>query len=85
VQIKLAKIQKRLGSELYGELQTLFLEAVQAYGKEPKSSYFHEFIEKLLVRYYDPMYDYQISKASMSILFRGNKDEVLQYLKLASL
>jgi len=33
-----------------------------------------------LVDYYDPMYDYQISKKKQRIVFQGNSQDVLAYL-----
>jgi len=33
------------------------------------------------VDYYDPMYDYQISKKEQRVVFKGQQVEVLHYLK----
>jgi tRNA 2-selenouridine synthase len=35
----------------------------------------------LLRDYYDPMYDYQISKSPIPVLFRGGADEVIGYVR----
>jgi tRNA 2-selenouridine synthase len=37
-------------------------------------------IETLLTEYYDPMYDYQIEKSEMPIIFEGGAVEILAYL-----
>ena len=37
-------------------------------------------IHNLLVGYYDPMYDYQLGKKGARIVFRGERDSVLDYL-----
>ena len=36
-------------------------------------------IESLLINYYDPMYNYQLTKKSNSIVFRGSFDEVTEW------
>lgn len=40
-----------------------------------------EWISFFLKEYYDPMYNYQIQKTKKKIVFRGNKHEVMDYLK----
>ena len=77
----LAKIKKRLGLERYEELKDLFESAFVQHGSANATEIYREWIGKLLTYYYDPMYDYQIEKTEIEIVFRGNKKEVLEYLK----
>jgi tRNA 2-selenouridine synthase len=35
----------------------------------------------LLIEYYDPMYDYQLSKKMDRVVFRGNREAVVEYLR----
>jgi tRNA 2-selenouridine synthase len=77
----LEKIKKRLGSELHIELKKMFDEANQQYLLNRDIVLYKKWIEKLLVNYYDPMYDYQIKQTAIPIVFRGNEKEVLAYIK----
>lgn len=76
----LDKIQRSLGSEFHTELKKMFDKANEAYLLNKDSSVYKEWIEQLLVRYYDPMYDYQIKKTTIPIVFRGNTNEVLSFI-----
>ncbi len=76
----LDKIKKRLGSELHNELFTLFEDAYKQHGSSYATTQYKEWIGKLLTYYYDPMYDYQISKTSIEIVFRGDEKAILDYL-----
>jgi tRNA 2-selenouridine synthase len=38
-----------------------------------------QWISTLLQQYYDPMYDYQLGQRDGEILFRGNRDAVVQW------
>lgn len=64
------RIKKRLGDQRHREIKQLLL-----------AGQHREWIEQLLRGYYDPMYDYQIEKKKDSIVFKGNADEVLDYLQ----
>ena len=77
----LDKIKKRLGSELHLELKAIFLEANKQYLLNGDVALYKKWIEKLLVNYYDPMYDYQIKQTTIPIVFRGNEKEVLSFIK----
>ncbi len=74
----LSRIQKRLGGELYNQLQGQFKEALAAMAKGDDSG-FSAPIETLLSKYYDPMYDYQLSKRQGRILIRGDQEELLAW------
>ena len=75
----LDKIERRLGGVRHRELKALLSHALQQHGEgitEPHK----EWIKVLLVDYYDPMYDYQLSKKQEQVVFKGQQDEVLEYL-----
>jgi len=75
------KIQRRLGGVRYKELKTLLNDAIEQQLSTGNTEHHKAWIKTLLVDYYDPMYDYQISKKEQRVVFKGQQDEVLQYLK----
>ncbi|MDC9715321.1 MAG: tRNA 2-selenouridine(34) synthase MnmH [Gammaproteobacteria bacterium] len=77
----LEKIQKRLGLERYKALLKMLNNALSYYQQQGDSSHFYPVVETLLVDYYDPMYNYQIHKKMDRVVFKGNANEVLAYLK----
>ncbi len=77
----LEKIKRRLGLERYQELKDLFENAYKQHGSKNTIQLYRKWIGKLLTYYYDPMYDYQIQKSDIKIVFRGNQEEVLEYLQ----
>jgi tRNA 2-selenouridine synthase len=72
----LARIQKRLGSENYINVKQAMEDALQAQQQSGTLSAHRQWIERLLVDYYDPMYDYQLDKKSQKVVFRGNPEEL---------
>ena len=76
----LERIKKRLGSEAYLEFKTLFNEAYLSHESESSTALYKEWIEKLLTQYYDPMYDYQLQKSPITVIFKGNSEEVLDFI-----
>ena len=78
--IKLEKIKRRLGSEFHTRLKNLFEESLELYILTKDTTVFKKFIQKLLENYYDPMYDYQIKKTKIPIIFQGNAIEVLKFI-----
>jgi len=77
----LSKIQKRLGGKRYKEAQKQMKSATKLYLEEDTLIGFIPVVNSLLVDYYDPMYDYQISKKQDRIVFEGNANEVFSYIK----
>ena len=76
----LFKIQKRLGGLRYKSLLNQLNLALKSHKENNDLQNYHPLIESLLVDYYDPMYDYQISKKKQRIIFQGNLQDVLAYL-----
>ena len=73
------KIQRRLGGVRYKELKSQLMNAIQQRSLGNIEN-FREWIKILLVDYYDPMYDYQLSKKQERVIFKGNQNEVFDYL-----
>lgn len=73
----LDRIQKRLGSERYVKIKALLAQSFES-GNDMEHK---EWIEILLREYYDPMYDYQLKKSSLPVLFEGDVQEVLDFMK----
>jgi len=76
----LDKIQRRLGGVRHTEIKNILSRAIQLQQSSNDTRLHYDWIKHLLVDYYDPMYDYQISKKQNRIVFNGNHDEVLAYL-----
>lgn len=72
----LERIRKRLGGTRYHELLGLMEDGFNSGNKASHLGW----VELLLTNYYDPMYDYQLEQKSARISFRGNVDEVGEYL-----
>ena len=76
----LFKIQKRLGSYRYKALEKQLNIALTEHKKNEDLQGYYSLIEALLIDYYDPMYNYQISKKKQRIIFQGNYKAVKDYL-----
>ncbi|MBF0313644.1 MAG: tRNA 2-selenouridine(34) synthase MnmH [Oligoflexia bacterium] len=72
----LQKISRRLGGVRYQEILALLERATNS----SKWEEYLPFVERLLVDYYDPYYDYAESKNSERIVFSGREEEILEYL-----
>ncbi len=69
----LFRVKKRLGAERHDEILALMQGALD--NKQPHE----DWINNLLIQYYDPMYAYQLSKKTERVIFRGDKAQVLDY------
>jgi len=74
----LDRIKKRLGSERYLKIKAIFAQHFENGNDEGHK----EWIEILLHEYYDPMYDFQLKKSRLPVLYEGNAQEVYDYLKV---
>jgi len=74
------KIKRRLGGARHKELKSLLTSAIQQQVSNNNILSHKDWIKYLLVDYYDPMYDFQISKKLDRVVFKGNQSEVLDYL-----
>lgn len=75
----LERIKKRLGAENYSAIRDDMEAALQRQKRGGDTQGHRQWIEKLLLNYYDPMYDYQLGKKSRRIVFRGSADEFLDW------
>ncbi|GGM26827.1 tRNA 2-selenouridine(34) synthase MnmH [Pseudomonas asuensis] len=78
----LSNIAKRLGGERYQRLDEIMGEALAVQLSSGDVGQHREWIRALLAEYYDPMYAYQRENKSGRILFAGNQQEVVTYLKV---
>ena len=76
----LERIRKRLGSERYLHIKAILSDAFDSTRKTGDNEGHKEWIKTLLRDYYDPMYDYQIKKSPIPVVFRGSAEEVFAYL-----
>ena len=68
---------KRLGASNHSIIKKKIHEA---FSNNDHNAHF-EWIEKLIVSYYDNMYDYQLNKKIDRCIFKGNRLECLEYLR----
>ncbi|WP_299810837.1 tRNA 2-selenouridine(34) synthase MnmH [uncultured Shewanella sp.] len=73
-------IKKRLGGKQHDELQAIITDALSTQRSQNDTRGHLAWIELLLLKYYDPMYQYQIDKKSDRILFRGDHQAMHQWL-----
>ncbi len=62
----LDKIKKRLGLELYKKISSLMIDAFN------KNKNHEDWISKLLINYYDPMYNYKLMKRKKYVIHTGD-------------
>jgi len=73
----LERIQKRLGGDLHRELDRQIEAAFLQQWLDGNLELHKRWIETLLLEYYDPMYEYQMSKREGAVLARGSRAEIL--------
>jgi len=76
----LDKIQRRLGGQAHKELRAIMYDALKEQQSNGHRERHKEWISRLLLDYYDPMYDYQLSKKSHRVIFKGTQNDVLEYI-----
>ena len=72
----LSRISRRLGGDQTVKIRQALLEAFTT----GEADAHRRWIEKLLIHYYDPMYDYQIARKQERILLRGSVNELQAHL-----
>ncbi|HAI16062.1 MAG TPA: tRNA 2-selenouridine(34) synthase MnmH [Gammaproteobacteria bacterium] len=77
----LEKIRRRLGDEYYNDVREIMQKALACKNKEEAHGLHRKWIRNLLETYYDPMYEYQLSKKMHRLIFRGEKCEFLNWAK----
>ena len=74
----LQRIRKRLGGERYAELDAIMREALEQQARDGSLGLHRTWIERLLKDYYDPMYDYQLSRKENPVALRGDYSSLLE-------
>lgn len=77
----LEKIHRRLGGQHYKSIKSIMEYAVNNHVDSGNSIDHKAWIHDLLVGYYDPMYDYQLSRKSDRVVFRGDQEAVKEFLE----
>jgi len=75
----LAKIRKRLGGQRHAEIAALMNEAFEEQWATGDLAKHRQWIARLLLGYYDPMYEYQLGKRAGELLFRGSRAEATAF------
>ncbi len=70
----LLRIRKRLGGELHRQIDGLMDQAFNL----GDAALHRQWIELLLVKYYDGMYDYQMQQRAGEVLARGSRDDIIE-------
>lgn len=76
----LARIERRLGGVRFVTMRDGLKAAIDLHRHQGDTRLYHDWIHSLLVDYYDPMYDYQLSKKQDRIVFRGTVEDIRDYL-----
>ena len=74
----LYRIRRRLGGERYQQLTSILDDAIKLHQKHNDINGYRPLIETLLTGYYDPMYEYQLEQKQGTIIFRGNRQAILE-------
>ena len=81
LQSDLLRIRKRLGGAMQQSLSVIMDDAFDAQEASGDTEGHRYWIRALLADYYDPMYDYQLSKREGRRLFTGTRDEVVEWVR----
>ena len=73
----LARIKKRLGGERYTTIERQMMAAFDHQISGGDDTLHRQWIETLLLDYYDPMYEYQMNKREGRVLARGTRAEII--------
>lgn len=79
--VSLKKIEKRLGGLQYREILELLEKSESAWKSRGDLEENKNWIERLLVKYYDPLYFGSLERRNPPILFKGKPQDVLDFLK----
>jgi len=79
--LSLDRIKKRLGGERHQRLYQLMDSAFKQQMKKEDPSLHREWIRILLTEYYDPMYDFQLTKKQHRIKERGTWKEIVNLME----
>ena len=74
----LYRIRRRLGGERYQTMQDILSSALTSHQSSGSIEGYRALIATLLTDYYDPMYDYQLTQKAGKVLFKGNRQAILE-------
>ncbi|WP_304640517.1 tRNA 2-selenouridine(34) synthase MnmH [Pseudomonas sp.] len=77
----LLRIRKRLGGERHQRLDDLMRQALDVQQRTGEIDLHRAWIEGLLNEYYDPMYAYQRNAKEERVVFSGDQQSVVEYLR----
>lgn len=77
----LLRIRKRLGGERFQSLERVMQQALAEQERTGTVQAHREWIEALLIHYYDPMYAYQRAGKEGRVVFSGDRQAVIEYLR----
>lgn len=77
----LHRIKKRLGSESHAHLVKLLKRALTQQSEQKYLDLHKDWIAYLLIHYYDPMYDYQLSLKQDRVVMQGSSSELVHWYK----
>lgn len=75
----LYRVRKRFGGENYAQARELLLTALAQHKNHNDTAAYKPLIEKLLVDYYDPMYDYQLQVKADRVVHQGDMQELARW------
>lgn len=75
------RVKNKVGGDRFKVIIDAFTSAYEIQRESNSFEGHKRWIELFLTNYYDPMYKHAIEKSSRNIIFRGNTEEVIQYLK----
>ncbi|GAB3020822.1 tRNA 2-selenouridine(34) synthase MnmH [Bowmanella dokdonensis] len=81
LQDSLFRIRKRLGGEAYQRLSACMQAALDYQSRTGDDTLHLNWIRDLLVDYYDPMYDYQLTRRPRNVLRQGSGQSIRQAWK----
>lgn len=81
LQTSLDRIRKRLGGERHQRVSRMLQNAIEQHARHGDTTGHRSWIAYLLHEYYDGMYSYQLEKKNTRIVFSGQGDAVLDYLR----
>ena len=76
----LFRIKKRLGGQRTTAITKMLDEAFTSYRHHQEAKVHYNWVSEILEKYYDPLYKWQLNKCSRKILFKGNYQEVQEFL-----
>jgi tRNA 2-selenouridine synthase len=81
VMASLSSIQKRLGGAEWKTVSGMAEAALEEQSRSGSLAGHDEWVERLLLKYYDPMYRFHIEKAEARVVWRGPGEELARALK----